>query len=180
MKVSLCSVMLILVVVTTVGCQSRSDGLTPAQKEAVAASAKSVVDTVFQKSNQLDFAGALAVYSNDPDARYIENGVLVPSLEALRQEYAELGPTLELVENRIDSESVLVLGEDVAAVTVPVHFRIKAKGRPEYAGQYVWSGIVQRRNGTWRLVQSHESWLHAEQVMAAISPAPAAQPAVDR
>jgi len=88
MKVSLCSVMLILVVVTTVGCQSRPDGLTPAQKQAVAASAKSVVDTVFQKVNQLDFAGALAVYSNDPDARYIENGVLVPSLDALKQEYA--------------------------------------------------------------------------------------------
>ena len=143
MKVSLCSVMVILVVVTFDAGSKR---------EAVAAAAKNVVETVLQKVNHLDFAGAFAVYSNDPDARFIENGVLAPSLDALKREYAELGPTLEFLENKVDSETVLVLAEDGAAVTVPVHFRIKAKGRPEYAGQYVWSVIVQRRNGTWQLV----------------------------
>ena len=166
----------ILGLVTTVSCQSQPAGLTQAQKDAAAESAKTIVDTIFQKSNQLDFTGALALYSGDPDARFIENGVLASSLDALKKEYAELAPTLELLENKVDSETVLVLAEDAAAVTVPVSFRIKAKGRPEYAGQYVWSGIVQRRNGTWQLVQSHESWVNAEQVMAAISPPPAAQP----
>jgi hypothetical protein len=63
-----------------------------------------------------------------------------------------------------------VLAPDAAAVTLPIHLRIKAKGRPEYKGQYVWSGIVQRRSGTWKLIQSHESWQNAEQIMAAITP----------
>ena len=166
---------LVLMLVTMCGCQTQPGGLTPAQKAAVADAAKTVVQTIFQKSNQLDFAGALALYSADSDARYMENGVLFPSLEAVRKEYAELGPTLELVENKIDSEDVLVLADDAAAVTVPVHLRIKAKGRSQYEAQYVWSGIVQRRNGTWQLVQSHESWLNAEQVMAAITPPAAAQ-----
>ena len=52
-------VMLALVAVTAVACHSRSEGLTQAQKDAVAASAKAVVNTIFEKSNQLDFAGAL-------------------------------------------------------------------------------------------------------------------------
>ena len=180
MKMTIRCVMMVLVAVTVVACQSQSKGLTQVQKDAVAASATAVVNTIFEKSNQLDFAGALAVYSGDADARYIENGVVAPSLEAFKQQYAELGPTLELLENKIDSTTVLVLAGDAAAVTVPVHLRIKAKGRPEYAGQYVWSGIVQRRNGTWQLVQSHESWVNADQGMAAIAPVSAVQAPVKK
>ena len=155
-----------------VACHGRPTGMTQAERDGAAASAKAVVATIFQKSNQLDFAGALALYSSDPDARYVENGVVAPSLDALKQEYAELGPTLESINNTLDSGTTLVLDRDAVAVTVPVHFRIKAKGRPEYSGQYAWSGIVQRRHGTWQLVQSHESWVHADQVMEAITPAP--------
>ena len=166
--------LVLLSVGSLMSCQAPPAGLTQSEKDAAATSAKAVVDALFQKWNQLDFAGSLTFYSADPDARFIENGAAFPSLDAMKQQYAELGPTLERLENTVDSQTAVVLAEDAVAVTTPVHFRIKAKGRPEYAGQYVWSGIIQRRNGTWQVIQSHESWLNAEQVMAAILPAPPA------
>ena len=65
-----------------------------------------------------------------------------------------------------------MLADDAASFTLPMHFSIKAKGRPSYSGQYVWSGVVQRRAGTWQIIQSHESWLNFDQVIAALAPAP--------
>lgn len=151
-------------------CQAGSHDLSDAQRGAVADTARMIVQDVFNKSNRLDFMAALTSYSPDADARYIENGVLIPSFDALKKEYAELGPTLDSLANTVDSLNVLVLATDAAAVTAPVHFRIKAKGRPAYTGQYVWSGIVQRRRGAWKIVQSHESWVNAQDVMAALAP----------
>lgn len=150
-------------------CRSERGGLTESQKLAVRDSARSVVREVFDRANKLDFAGAFQAYSDDPDARYAESGFLYPSVDSLRKTYATLQPTLEMVENTVISWNVLVLGEDVAAMTLPVHLRIKAKGRQPYIGEYVWSGIVQRRAAGWKVVQSHESYLEADKVMAAIT-----------
>jgi hypothetical protein len=151
-------------------CQPSSPNA--AQLTAVADSARAVARRIIDNSNKLDFAAAFQDYSADADARYVENGMLYPSLEALKKAYAELTPGLELVANSVDSWDVQILGAEAASVTLPIHLRIKGKGRPEYAGQYVWSGIVQRRGGRWQLVQSHESWPNAEKVFAAIMPAP--------
>jgi ketosteroid isomerase-like protein len=154
----------------------RPSSFTETQKAAVADSAKVVAKGIFDNANKLDFPAAFKAYSADPDARYAENGVLYTSLDSMRKAYADFAPTLESVENTVDSWDVLVLGEDAAAMTLPVHLRIKAKGRPEYKGQYVWSGLVQKRGGSWKLIQSHESWLDADKVMAALAPAAQTKP----
>ena len=154
----------------SVACQSSTP--TPTQLAAVADSARAVAQRIIDNSNKLDFPAAFQEYSADADARYVENGALYSSLDALKKAYAELSPVLELVANSVDSWHVLVLGPEAARVTLPIHLRIKAKGRPEYTGQYVWTGIVQRRGGRWQLVQSHESHPNAEKVMAAVMPVP--------
>jgi hypothetical protein len=54
--------------------------------------------------------------------------------------------------------------------SLPIHFKIKAKGLPEHNGQYVWSGILRKDNGKWTLLQSHESWLNYAEAMPALTP----------
>jgi hypothetical protein len=145
--------------------------LTEAQRATVTTEAKAIAKRVLDYSNQIDFARALEDYSSSPDARYVENGVLFPSLDALKKEYAELGPTLEVLENVADAYDVLVLGPDAAVVTVPIHLRVKAKGRPELKDHpYVWSVIVQRRGGRWQVVQTHESHVDYEKLVGALTP----------
>jgi ketosteroid isomerase-like protein len=153
-----------------IGCQTQAPTLSDAQKASIADSVKTVVQRIIANSNKLDFPAVFQDYSADPDARFTENGALYASLDAMKKAYADLVPTMEIIDNTVDAWNVTVLAEDAAAVTLPIHLRIKAKGRPEYKGQYVWSGIVQRRNGAWKLIQSHESWQNAEQIMAAITP----------
>jgi len=145
--------------------------LTDARRSAVAHEAQAVAKRILDYSNQIDFARAMQDYSSDPDARYVENGVLFPSLDALKKEYDELGPTLEVLENVPDAYDVTVLGPEAAVVTVPVHLRIKAKGRPELKNHpYVWSVVVQRRNGRWQAVQTHESHVDYEKLVEALTP----------
>jgi len=151
--------------------------MTDSQKTAVADAAKEVAVRVIAYSNKLDFATALKDYSPDADARYVENGVLL-SYDALKKVYlTDLGPTLEVCENTVDAWDVTVLGPDAASVTVPIHLRIKAKGGPEIKNHpYVWSAVIQRRGGRWQVVQTHESHVDYERLVAALTPPPASPP----
>jgi ketosteroid isomerase-like protein len=156
-----------------VACQPPAGQQSDRRKGDVADSAKAVAQRVIDNSNRMDWAAVFRNYSNDPDAKYVENGVVYPSLQALEKAYAEFGPTLELVTNSVDAWDVVVLGPEAASVMLPIHLRIKAKGRPEAQGQLVWSAVIQRRNGRWQVVQSHESWQNAQQLLAALAPASA-------
>jgi hypothetical protein len=158
------------IILLVLSCQPQQATLTESQKSEIANTAKAVVQNVIDNSNRLDFKAALQNYSGDPDTRYIENGMIFPSLTALEEAYNEFGPTLELLENRIDSWDIIVLAADAVSITLPIQLRIKPKNLSEYNGRYVWSGIVQKRNGKWMIVQSHESWLNYTEVVAALTP----------
>jgi hypothetical protein len=153
-----------------VSCQKPSTALTEDQKKQIADSAIQVIKQVLDLSNHLDFTSVLNYYSSDADARYIENGYLYPSLDVLKTAYTELVPSLDYIKNTADTYHTLVLSNDAVAVTVPIHFKIKAKELAEYNGQYVWSAIVQKRNGKWTIVQTHESWLNYAEAIAALTP----------
>jgi ketosteroid isomerase-like protein len=155
-----------------ISCQQKPSPFTEEQKNQVADSARQVVQQIIDNSNKLDFKAALDLYSNDPDARFIENGTLFASLDVMRKTYSEMGPMLELLENKADQWDVLVLSKDAVLVTIPFHFRMKAKGLQEYNGQYLWSGVVQKRGGKWMIVHSHESWLNFAEATAALTPPP--------
>lgn len=158
--------------VLLISCQQKPAPFTEEQKSQVADSAKQVVQQIIDHANKLEFKSALDLYSNDPDARFIENGTLFPSLDAMRKAYDEMGPLLELLENKPDRWDVLVLSKDAVLITIPFRFRMKAKGQQEYNGQYLWSGLVQKRSGKWTMVHSHESWLNFAEAMAALMPPP--------
>src|SRR5262249_16825341 len=72
----------------------------------------------------------------------------------------------------IDAADAMVLGPDAVMITSPYHIAAKAKGKPEYKGQGVWTGVFQRRGGKWTVVETHMSDQHADAMMAALTPAP--------
>jgi ketosteroid isomerase-like protein len=153
-----------------ISCQKQRNSLTDDQKRQIADSARQVAQQVVDLSNKLDFNGVLELYSNDPEARYSENGSTFPSLDAMRESYIQLKPILELVDIKADRWDIVVLSKDVVAITLPTHFKIKANGLSEYNGQYVWSAIIRKENGKWTVFQTHESWLNYAEAMAAIIP----------
>ena len=153
-----------------ISCQKQTTSLTEDQKKQLADSAQQVVQQVLELSSKLDFKSALNFYSADTNARFIENGSIFPSLDAMRTAYERLEPAIELLENKVDKWDILVLSKDAVSITTPIHFKIKAKGLSEYNGQYVWSGIIRKENGKWIIFQAHESWLNYAEAMAALTP----------
>lgn len=151
-------------------CAPASGELSDAERAAVIDTARAVAERVFAASNRLDFTAALQEYSPDADARFVENGSLFPTLDSMRAAYAAFSPMLDSLQNRIERWDILVLGRDAALLTLPVSLRIKAKDLPAYSGSYVWTALVQRRSGAWKVVSSHESWLNAAEVIAALTP----------
>ena len=166
---TICSLFIVGSVVL-ISCQQKPAPFTEEQKKQVADSAKQVVQYIITNANKLDFQTAMNVYSDDPDARYIENGTIFNSLADFRKAYVEFGPMLEMLEQIPDRWDIMVLSRDAAMITIPFHFKVRGKGLQEYNGQYLWSAVVQKRNGKWTLVHSHESWLNFAEAMAALTP----------
>lgn len=149
-------------------CQKGEERLSRAEEIEMIESAKRTVEKVFECSNNLKFLEGLKYYSGDADNYYTNNGEIV-SLDELKESYSQIGPSVEILSNSIDSWNSTVLSKNTVAFTLPIHLKIKLKGIPEYNGQLVWSGIVQKREEEWWIVQSHESWLNCVEVIGALS-----------
>src|SRR5688572_16164129 len=153
----------------TLSCKEKLSDLNEAEKTLIIDSATSVVKKVFDYSNKLEYKTALQFYSEDADARFVDNGTIL-TLSDLKTAYDQVGPTMELVENNVERWDAVILGPEAVVFTLPIQLRLKPKDRPEYRGQFIWSGIVQKRNGKWLIVQSHESWLNYAEAVAALMP----------
>ena len=163
------SIFLLGVLIFTQSCQKENSSLSESEKKAIIDSAKVTVQKVFDSSNNLEFLKGLNYYSGDSDSYYINNGTVL-SLNDLKESYSAIGPSVEILENSIDKWNSTVLSKNTVAFTLPVHLRIKLKGSPEYNGQLIWSGIVQKRNDEWVIIQSHESWLNCAEAEKALNP----------
>lgn len=157
-------------ITTIMGCQKEETTISQAEKNEIIESAKLTVQKVFECSNNLKFISGLDYYSEDSDSYFTNNGEIF-SLDQLKESYTQIGSSVEILENSIDSWNSTVLSKNTVAFTLPIHLRIKLKGIPEYNGQLVWSGTVQKRNGDWLIIHSHESWLNCVEVTAALSQA---------
>ncbi|MDY8135374.1 hypothetical protein [Aquimarina sp. 2201CG5-10] len=164
------SILLLLLglLIFTESCQHQKSDLTKSEKKSIIDSAKTTVQKVFDSSNNLKFIEGLNYYSADADAFYVSNGT-IHSLSELKESYNQIGSSVELLENSIDSWNSTILSENTVAFTLPIHLKIKLIGIPEYNGQLVWSGIVQKRNEKWVIIQSHESWLNCVEMTSALT-----------
>ena len=162
-------ILLIGVLVCTLSCQNEKTKWTELDKKSIIDSAKVTVQKVFELSNKLQFLDGLAYYAADADAFYTSNGEIL-SLTDLKNSYRQIGPSVEVLKNSIDNWHATLLSKNTVAFTLPIHLKIKLSGIPEYNGQLVWTGIVQKRNEKWVIIQSHESWLNCAEVMSALTP----------
>ena len=159
---------LILTIIFTQSCQKRKSNLTNLEKIAIINSAKVTVEKVFELSNNLKFIDGLNYYSGDSDAYYTNNGTIL-TLADLKKSYSQIGSSVGVLENSIDKWNSTFISENTVAFTLPIHLKIKIVGIPEYNGKLVWSGIVQKRNKRWMIIQSHESWLNCIAVLSALT-----------
>ncbi|MFD2568241.1 hypothetical protein [Pseudotenacibaculum haliotis] len=165
---NLISVFLIGVFVTFQSCETQKKSLSDQDKNLIIESAKVTVQKVFDASNNLKFLDGLNYYSGDDDAYYVNNGTLL-NLDDLKKSYSQIGPSVQRLENTIQSWNSTILSENTVAFTLPILLKIKLDGIPEYTGQLIWSAIVQKRNEKWVIIQSHESWLNCVEVASALT-----------
>ncbi len=160
--------LLIVALISAQSCEKGKSNLTDLEKELIINSAKITVQKVFESSNNLDFVSGLNYYSDEPDAYYTNNGTIL-TLDDLKKSSNQISSSVEVLENSIDSWNSIVLSKNTVAFTLPLSIKIKLVGIPEYNGQLVWSGIVQKRNKKWMIIQSHESWLNCIEVISALT-----------
>jgi len=161
-------ILLIGVLFFTQSCESKKNNLTELEKKTIINSAKLTVQKVFESSNNLKFTDGLNYYSGDSDAYYTSDGT-IHTLADLTKSYNQIGSSVEVLKNSIKNWNSTFISENTVAFTLPVDLKIKLVGIPEYNGKLVWSGIVQKRNGHWIIIQSHESWLNCVEVASALT-----------
>ena len=147
--------------------------MTDAQKAALGDSVKAVAVGMVDKMNQGDMTSGWTMYSTSATARFIENGMVSPSLDAMKKMSADMGPSMEKMHIDVKTADPIVLGPDAVVINSPFNMTVKTKGKPEYKAEGVWTGIFHRENGNWAIVTTHESVQHADAMMAAMMPAPA-------
>lgn len=162
-------ILLIGILFFTQSCENEKKNLTDTEKELIIDSARATVQKVFDASNNLKFVDGLDYYSGDADAYYTNNGT-ISSLDDLKKSYNQIGPSVEILKNSIEKWNSTFISENTIAFTLPINLKIKLVGIPEYNGQLIWSGIVQKRNDKWVIIQSHESWLNCVEVATALTP----------
>ena len=149
-------------------CQHSENQLTETQKQDITNAASAVVNKVFEYSNNLDFESGLDHYSDATDSYFIIDGEIL-SLSDLKEAYKAVEPSVEDLHNTIESWNIQVLSPDVVTFTLPVKLMLKLKGVPEYTGQLIWTATLQKQQGEWLIINSHESWLNCDEVALALS-----------
>jgi hypothetical protein len=167
----------LLAVCTLLGvaaCASQQQtAMTDAQKKALGDSVKAVATGMVDAMNKGDMTSGYTMYSTSASARYVENGMTYPNVDAMKKMSADMGPAMESMHIALDAVDDVVLGPDAVLITSPFHMTAKVRGKPEWKGQGVWSGVFQRNGGKWEIISTHESVQHPDQMMAAMTPVPA-------
>jgi hypothetical protein len=148
---------------------ANASNVSEAEKRQIIQTASLVVTKIFEASNNKQYLQGLDYYSDDDNAYFVSDGV-VNSLDDLKKSYVIAGAAVEDLHNEILQWNSKVLSADLISFTLPVKLRLKLKGIPEYTGQIIWSAILQKVEGKWLVVQSHESWLNAAEVAKALTP----------
>ncbi len=148
-------------------CQPRQPTLTEADRSAVVDSVRRIVTGVFAAASRRDAADYVSVYAADPDVHpAVWNGVAAPTLERLRATADSFYGAIAALETRASGEvRAIVLAPDAAAAEVPFTFTITTKSGKRVPGQGVTTVVLRKRAGAWKIVHTHESEQHFDEVM---------------
>lgn len=144
--------------------------LTEAQRTAITDSVEQVVHRALDAANRRDAAGFLSAYEEDAVMAY--NGVIYSTKDSYRAALDSVWQAVSGVETRPMTLRTMVLGPDEAVTMVPFALTLSAKSGQEVTGQGVYTMLLQRRQGAWRILRSHESEEHLDQLLRQVMPAP--------
>ena len=131
-----------------------SGELSAAHRAALGDSLAALAEQMLARARAMDVEGTVASYSGRPDFTHVDNGVLLewPDLEAgVRSSFAEM----EANDIRwVEPPRILLLDENVAVIVGLHRF---GGGGSIAAHDGLWTGVLERIEGTWKIVHSHSS-----------------------
>ncbi len=144
--------------------------LTETRRAAIQDSVEQVVRGMLDAANRRDAAGFLGAYVDEAVMAY--NGAIYSSKDSYRAALDSVWESLAAVETRPMSLRTMVLGPDVAVTMVPFALTLTAKSGRQVTGQGVYTMLLQRRQDAWRILRSHESEQHLDQLLQQVMPMP--------
>ncbi len=145
--------------VVLAGCAGSSDAeLTDAERAALADSVRQFANEMVETVDRHDVDGFIGYHLDGPDFAWASRGETSP-LESHRESMKEYFPGVgKNVHFELGDSRVHVLGRDAAVATSYIHStNIGEDGEP-ISGHEVWSIVVHRIDGEWKVVQVHESY----------------------
>jgi uncharacterized protein (TIGR02246 family) len=144
--------------------------LTETRRAAIVDSVEQVVHGMLDAANHRDATAFLGAYAEDAVMAY--NGVIYSTQDSYRAALDSVWQAVAGLETRPMSLRTMVLGPDVAVTMVPFALTLSAKSGQRVTGQGVYTMLVQRRQGAWHVLRSHESEEHLDQLRQQVIPAP--------
>ncbi len=143
--------------------------LTETRRAAIVDSVEQVVHAVLDAANHRDAAAFLGPYVEDAVTAY--NGVIYSTKDSYRAALDSVWQLFTAVEARPMSVRTMVLCPDVAVTMVPFALTLTTKAGQQVSGEGVYTMLLQRRQNGWRILRSHESEEHLDQLLQQVRPA---------
>ena len=144
--------------------------LTETRRAAIVDSVEQVVHGMLDAANHRDASGFVGAYVEDAVMAY--NGVIYSTKDSYRVALDSVWQALAGVETRPMSLRTMVLGPDVAVTMVPFALTLTTNSGQQVTGQGVYTMLLQRRQDAWRILRSHESEQHLDQLRQQVMTAP--------
>lgn len=143
--------------------------LTETRRAAIQDSVEQVVHGMLDAVNHRDAAGFVGAYVDEAVMAY--NGVIYSTRESYRAALDSVWQGLAGLETRPMALRTMVLGPDAAVSMVPFAVTLSGKSGQQVRAQGVYTMLLQRRGKAWRVLRSHESEQHLDQLLWQVMPA---------
>ena len=144
--------------------------LTDERRAAIVDSVEHVVHGMLDAANHRDAAGFVGAYVDEAVMAY--NGVIYSSRDSYRAALDSVWRGLAGLETRPMALRTMVLGPDAAVSMVPFAVTLSTASGQQVTTQGVYTMMLQRRGNAWRVLRSHESEQHLDQVLQGVMRAP--------
>lgn len=138
---------------------SREAQLSDAERAAIQDTILTLWDETLAGIEEADAAKAYRLFSDRPDAWYIRDGSLYPSIATAEREYAEGFKGISRQRREIDTLAVTVLGPSTAVLfSLGRFFATDTAGVTHPPLELAWSAVWRREDEGWRIANLHISF----------------------
>ena len=139
-------------------CQPGAAPMTDAQRQAVAQEVQAQVDSFVAAFHQMNAQPYLDQLANNES--YAENAAFYPTRDSLLRAAAQFPKTFTTLTVTLDgTPRITVLAPDAAVFSTSFHEEAQPATGAPLKLHGTWTGVYQRINGKWQIVQAHESFV---------------------